>query len=103
MARPLRIEFLGALYHVILRGNDRRDVVRDGSEGFKGLKAVSLTPTPGLPPYPILAPVRPRLILPGPRFAAPVRGPRDRRPPPAIVEKRPESTFCPEFSVFRNA
>ena len=26
MARPLRIEFKGALYHILSRGNDRRDI-----------------------------------------------------------------------------
>jgi len=29
MARPLRIEFAGALYHVMSRGNERRNIVRD--------------------------------------------------------------------------
>lgn len=29
MARPLRIEFAGALYHVMSRGNERRVIVRD--------------------------------------------------------------------------
>lgn len=29
MSRPLRLEFPGALYHVIARGNERRDVFRD--------------------------------------------------------------------------
>ncbi len=29
MSRPLRLEFEGALYHVLARGNDRRDVFRD--------------------------------------------------------------------------
>jgi len=29
MARPLRIEFEGAVYHVTLRGNARRPVFRD--------------------------------------------------------------------------
>ena len=29
MARPLCIEFPGALYHVTLRGNERRRIVRD--------------------------------------------------------------------------
>ncbi len=32
MARPLRIEFPGALYHVISRGNERRDIVRDDAD-----------------------------------------------------------------------
>ena len=26
MARPLRIEFKGALYHILSRGNERRDI-----------------------------------------------------------------------------
>jgi len=26
MARPLRLEFAGALYHVTARGNERRDI-----------------------------------------------------------------------------
>jgi len=29
MARPLRIEFAGAIYHVVSRGNERRPIVRD--------------------------------------------------------------------------
>ena len=29
MARPVRIEFAGALYHVIVRGNERKAVFRD--------------------------------------------------------------------------
>ena len=32
MARPLRIEFPGAIYHVMSRGNERRDVVRDDKD-----------------------------------------------------------------------
>jgi len=32
MARPLRIEFAGALYHVMSRGNDRRAIVRDDAD-----------------------------------------------------------------------
>jgi len=32
MARPLRIQFPGALYHVISRGNDRRPIVRDDAD-----------------------------------------------------------------------
>lgn len=32
MARPLRIEFSGALYHVMSRGNDRRAIVRDNAD-----------------------------------------------------------------------
>jgi hypothetical protein len=29
MARPLRVEFSGALYHVTARGNERRRIFRD--------------------------------------------------------------------------
>ncbi len=29
MARPIRIEFPGAMYHVIVRGNERKAVFRD--------------------------------------------------------------------------
>ena len=32
MAWPLRIEFSGALYHVMSRGNDRRVIVRDDGD-----------------------------------------------------------------------
>ena len=35
MARPLRIEFPGALYHVISRGNERRPIVRDDADRHK--------------------------------------------------------------------
>jgi putative transposase len=29
MARPLRLEFPGALYHITARGNERKPIVRD--------------------------------------------------------------------------
>jgi REP element-mobilizing transposase RayT len=32
MARPLRIQFPGALYHVISRGNERKPMVRDDAD-----------------------------------------------------------------------
>ena len=32
MARPLRIEFPGAVYHVTSRGNTRADIVEDDSD-----------------------------------------------------------------------
>src|SRR5271154_2988041 len=32
MARPLRVEFAGALYHVTARGNERRPVYRDDED-----------------------------------------------------------------------
>ncbi len=37
MARPLRIEFPGALYHVISRGNEKRNIVRDDADRQKRL------------------------------------------------------------------
>lgn len=37
MARPLRIEFAGALYHVMSRGNGRQDIVRDDADREKRL------------------------------------------------------------------
>ena len=32
MARPLRVEFAGAVYHVMARGNECRDIVRDDKD-----------------------------------------------------------------------
>jgi putative transposase len=32
MARPLRIEFAGAIYHVMSRGNERGAIVRDDAD-----------------------------------------------------------------------
>ena len=32
MARPLGVEFSGALYHVMSRGNERRVIVRDDAD-----------------------------------------------------------------------
>ena len=43
MARPLRIEFPGAIYHVMSRGNARQTVFRDDSDYqrlSKGLETV---------------------------------------------------------------
>jgi len=37
MARPLRIEFAGALYHVMSRGNERKAIVRDDADRKKRL------------------------------------------------------------------
>ena len=37
MARPLRIQFAGALYHVMSRGNERRPIVRDDVDRHKRL------------------------------------------------------------------
>jgi len=32
MARPIRVEFAGAVYHVMARGNERREIFRDGRD-----------------------------------------------------------------------
>ncbi|HEX9983693.1 MAG TPA: transposase, partial [Thermoanaerobaculia bacterium] len=32
MARPLRLEFAGALYHITSRGNDQRDIYLDDDD-----------------------------------------------------------------------
>ena len=37
MARPLRIEYPGACYHVMSRGNQRRAIVRDDADRHKRL------------------------------------------------------------------
>ena len=37
MARPLRIQFSGALYHVMSRGNQRNPIVRDDVDRYKRL------------------------------------------------------------------
>ena len=37
MARPLRIQFAGALYHVMSRGNERKPIVRDDLDRQKRL------------------------------------------------------------------
>jgi hypothetical protein len=34
MARSLRAEYPGAIYHVTCRGNERREIPRDNSDGF---------------------------------------------------------------------
>jgi len=38
MARPLRIKYPGAYYHVISRGNERKAIFRDGSDRRKFLE-----------------------------------------------------------------
>src|SRR3990172_6988665 len=45
MARPLRIQFPGAVYHITCRGNDRRDIFRDDKDRttFLDILARSLT------------------------------------------------------------
>ena len=41
MARPLRIEFDGALYHVTSRGNDRKAIFRDDRDRELFLKTLA--------------------------------------------------------------
>ncbi len=41
MARPLRIEYKGALYHVTARGNERRKVFFTPSDNEKFLQYIS--------------------------------------------------------------
>ncbi len=43
MARPLRIEFAGALYHVMSRGIERRSIVRDDADRLKRLEWIRRT------------------------------------------------------------
>jgi putative transposase len=43
MARPLRIEFPGALYHVISRGNERKPIARDELDRQKRLEWLKRT------------------------------------------------------------
>jgi REP element-mobilizing transposase RayT len=40
MARPLRIEFAGALYHVTARGNERKAIYRDDADRSRFLDGV---------------------------------------------------------------
>jgi len=40
MARKPRVEFDGALYHVIVRGNHRRDIFRDTTDRVTYLERI---------------------------------------------------------------
>ena len=40
MARPLRIEYPGAVYHVMARGNQGRDIFRDDEDRLRWLKTL---------------------------------------------------------------
>ena len=42
MARPLRVAVVGGLYHVIVRGNDRRNVFRDDPDRSRYLSRLAL-------------------------------------------------------------
>jgi len=41
MARPLRVEVAGGLYHVIVRGNERKAVFRDGADRVRYLERIA--------------------------------------------------------------
>jgi putative transposase len=43
MARPLRIEFAGAVYHVTARGNAQEDIYRDDSDRQQFLMLLLIT------------------------------------------------------------
>ena len=43
MARPLRVEFPGALYHVMSRGNERCDIVGDDADCEKWVDGLRRT------------------------------------------------------------
>jgi putative transposase len=42
MARPLRVEYPGAWYHVTCRGNEKRSIFRDGADREKFLEILSV-------------------------------------------------------------
>ena len=41
MARPLRVEFAGAVYHVMARGHERRDIFRDDKDRGRFLETLA--------------------------------------------------------------
>ena len=41
MARPLRIQYPGAVYHVMCRGNDRREIFRSEDDRVMFLRLLS--------------------------------------------------------------
>jgi REP element-mobilizing transposase RayT len=41
MARPIRVEFAGAVYHVMARGNEQRDVFRDDRDRWRFLDTLA--------------------------------------------------------------
>ncbi len=43
MARPLRVEFPGALYHVTARGNERKAIFRDDQDRTRFLIRLAAT------------------------------------------------------------
>ena len=45
MARPLRIQYPGAVYHVTCRGNERKDIFGDDSDRKKMLEIMPTSET----------------------------------------------------------
>ena len=43
MARPLRIEYPGAVYHVTCRGNERKKIFRDNSDRKRFLEILAMS------------------------------------------------------------
>jgi len=43
MARPLRVQFRGAIYHVMSRGIERRPIVRDDSDRTRWMERLRRT------------------------------------------------------------
>jgi len=41
MARPLRLELPGGIYHVTARGNERRSIFRDDADRLVSLEALA--------------------------------------------------------------
>lgn len=41
MARPLRIQYPGAVYHVTCRGNERKDIFKDDNDRKKMLEVLT--------------------------------------------------------------
>ncbi len=43
MARPLRTEYPGAIYHVTCRGNERKEIFRDSSDRKSFLETLTVS------------------------------------------------------------
>ena len=50
MARPLRIQFEGALYHIISRGNERMMIFLEDADRIKYLNILHTTIHPSITP-----------------------------------------------------
>ncbi len=59
MARPLRIKFAGALYHITARGNARQDIYLLGSDKFVEAMQAKIDPQQSLKDIPKPQKIRP--------------------------------------------